>query len=199
MTQDNDSANPDDRLLIERFQHGDESAFSEIVRRYSGRIYRIAWAILENREDAEEVTQDTFVRIHRALPAFRGEAKFTTWMHTIAANLAKNKYRWNKSRNTGSNVSMEAPSMNADGEQPLDFPDGRPTPQQSILWSEQAQQLQQALAEMPEIYRRPLLLHNVEELPYDEIADILQCEIGTVKSRIARAREFLRAKLASHP
>ena len=196
MTADNHSIE-EDSLLISRFKQGDETAFTELIQKYSRRIYQIAWAILQNREDAEEVTQDTFIRIHRALPSFRGDSQFTTWIHTIAANLAKNKYQWNKSRGTLSNVSMNA--SQDESEQTLDFPDEHPSPQQQILWSERSQQLQQALAEMPETYKQALLLHNVDGLQYDEIASILQCEIGTVKSRIARAREFLRTKLTPQP
>ena len=192
MTEDKSSIE-EDNLLISRFKQGDESAFTELIQKYSRRIYQIAWAILQNREDAEEVTQDTFIRIHRALPSFRGDSQFTTWMHTIAANLAKNKYQWNKSRGTLSNVSINA--SQEDSEQTLDLPDEHPSPQQQVLWSERSQQLQQALAEMPETYKQALLLHNVDGLQYDEIASILQCEIGTVKSRIARVREFLRTKL----
>ena len=192
MTEDK-SPIAEDNLLISRFKQGDESAFTELIQKYSRRIYQIAWAILQNREDAEEVTQDTFIRMHRALPSFRGDSQFTTWMHTIAANLAKNKYQWNKSRGTLSNVSINA--SQEDSEQTLDLPDEHPSPQQQVLWSERSQQLQQALAEMPETYKQALLLHNVDGLQYDEIASILQCEIGTVKSRIARAREFLRTKL----
>lgn len=192
MTEDK-SPIAEDNLLISRFKQGDESAFTELIQKYSRRIYQIAWAILQNREDAEEVTQDTFIRMHRALPSFRGDSQFTTWMHTIAANLAKNKYQWNKSRGTLSNVSINA--SQEDSEQTLDLPDEHPSPQQQVLWSERSQQLQQALAEMPDTYKQALLLHNVDGLQYDEIASILQCEIGTVKSRIARAREFLRTKL----
>ncbi len=196
MTADNHSFEEDSHL-ISRFKQGDETAFTELIRKYSRRIYQIAWAILQNREDAEEVTQDTFIRIHRALPAFRGDAQFTTWMHSIAANLAKNKYRWNKSRGSLSNVSINA--SQEDSEQTLELPDAHPSPQQNVILAERFQQLQQALAEMPEPYKQALLLHNVDGLQYDEIASILQCEIGTVKSRIARAREFLRDKLNLSP
>ena len=88
----------DDRRLVERFKAGDEEAFDALVDRHSARAYQIAYGVLGNREDAEEVAQDAFIRMHKALPSFRGESEFTTWMYRIVTNLARNKYRWNKTR-----------------------------------------------------------------------------------------------------
>ena len=102
-----DSMN-EDQELIERFKNGDERAFDQLVQKYSSRAYGIAYGILGGREDAQEVAQDAFIRIHRALPKFRGDSEFTTWMYRIVTNLAKNKYRWNKCRGRG-HIQLERP------------------------------------------------------------------------------------------
>ena len=98
-----------DHEFIERFKRGDQTAFDALVDRYAGRAFQIAYGVLGSREDAEEVAQDVFVRVHRALGKFRGDAEFTTWMYRIALNLARNKYRWNKCRGSQRNISLDAP------------------------------------------------------------------------------------------
>src|SRR5210317_1011569 len=110
----NATTTTEDRELIEKFKGGDQWAFDRLVDKYSGRAYQIAYGVLGSREDAEEVAQDVFVRIHRALPKFRGDSEFTTWMYRIAMNLARNKYRWNKSRGSQRNISIDAPLDNSD-------------------------------------------------------------------------------------
>ena len=97
-TMSNDISQASDAELIERFNRGEKEVFGILAERYSGRAYQIAYGVLGNREDAQEVAQDVFVRIYKALPRFRGDARFSTWMYRIAMNLARNKYRWNKTR-----------------------------------------------------------------------------------------------------
>ncbi len=189
--------NEEDRSLIERFKAGDETAFDRLVDKYSGRAYQIAYGILGNREDAEEVAQDTFVRMNRALMNFRGDSEFTTWMYRIATNLAKNKYRWNKCRGSKVNVSMQEPIEGGSEDQALyiDVPDERLTPDEKLLFGELQRSTEQELAKLPDNYREALVLRNVKELSYEEIAELLHCKLGTVKSRIARGREELRRNL----
>jgi len=187
----------DDRELVERFQRGDESAFDTLVRRHSGRAYAIAYGLLGNREDAEEVAQDVFIRIYRALHKFRGDSEFSTWMYRIATNLAKNKYRWNKSRGSKVTDSLQAPIDGTDGSDALyrEVSDGRMAPDEAIQVAELERRTREEMAKLPEVYREALMLRNVKELSYEEIAELLGCKIGTVKSRINRAREELRIKL----
>ena len=187
----------DDRTLVARAQKGDEGAFEELVKKYSSRAYQIAYGVLGNREDAEEVAEDTFIRIHRALPDFRGDSEFTTWMYRIAMNLARNKYQWNKSRASGRHVSIDAPLEGAeeDDERKLDLPDDTLPPDQKAAYNELDKDLNAQLEQLPELYREALVMRNIQGMSYEEIADLLKCKMGTVKSRIARARDELKKRL----
>ena len=187
----------EDRALVERFKSGDEGAFDKLVDKYRGRAYSIAYGLLGNREDAEEVAQDTFVRIHRALKSFRGDAEFTTWMYRIATNLSRNKYRWNRSRGINETESLNAPMEGTEGADGLyrDAPDERMSPDEALRYQELQGRLMDELQKMPEMYREVLVMRNQREMSYEEIAQALSCKLGTVKSRIARARDELRERL----
>ncbi len=186
----------DDRQLVERFKAGDETAFDALVDRHSARAFQIAYGVLGSREDAEEVAQDAFIRMHRALPDFRGEAEFTTWMYRIVTNLARNKYRWNKNRMAEFHDSIDAPVEGDDGEgRKIDLPDTRSTPEEEAVYAELDNALQSELGRLPEAQRQVLVMRNVQDMSYEDIADALKCKIGTVKSRLARAREELCRRL----
>ena len=186
----------DDRQLVERFKAGDEEAFDALVDRHSTRAYQIAYGVLGNREDAEEVAQDAFIRMHRALPRFRGDSEFTTWMYRIVTNLARNKYRWNRSRKTALHDSIDAPLEGDDGEsRRIDLPDTRNTPEEEAVYEELDSALQSELGKLPEAQRQVLVMRNVQDMSYEDIAAALKCKIGTVKSRLARAREELCRRL----
>ena len=193
----NQASSAEDRLLIDKFKGGDHGAFDRLVDKYSGRAYQIAYGILGNRQDAEEVAQDVFVRIHRALPRFRGDSEFTTWMYRIAMNLARNKYRWNKSRGSQRNISIDAPLDGSDDPDAkrIDVVEGRLAPDEKVSLDELEQRALTELDGLPELYRQALMLRNVDELSYEDIADLLGCKLRTIKSRIARAREELRKRL----
>ncbi|MBR0457724.1 MAG: sigma-70 family RNA polymerase sigma factor [Victivallales bacterium] len=186
----------DDRTLVSRFQAGDERAFDELVGKYASRAYQIAYGILGNREDAQEVAEDVFIRIHKSLASFRGESEFTTWMYRIAQNLARNKYRWNKVRKQKQHVSLDAPIEGEDNdEQKLELPDSHFAPDEQTAYTELEECLARELQNIPEVFRMPLVMSNIDEMSYEEIADVLDCKIGTVKSRIARARAMLKERL----
>ena len=193
----NPTSTDEDRVLIGKFRDGDFGAFDQLVDKYSGRAYQIAYGILGSRQDAEEVSQDVFVRIYRALPKFRGDAEFTTWMYRIAINLARNKYRWNKSRGSQRNVSIDASLDGTDDPDAkrLDVIEGRLAPDEKASLDELERRALEELDNLPELYRQALMLRNVDELSYEDIADLLGCKLGTIKSRIARAREELRKRL----
>lgn len=200
MVESDRQLTPSDRELIRRFQESsDQDAFDLLVQRHSSRAFQIAYCSLNNREDAEEVVQDAFLRIFRGLKKFRGDAEFTTWMYRIVVNLCNNKYRWNKTRGKELNFSIDAPLASSDGSSPLklDLPDERTlAPDDQLAFEELQQRTRQAMAQLPESYRLAVLLRNVKELDYDQIAKILDCAVGTVKSRINRGREILRQKLS---
>ncbi len=186
-----------DGELIELFLQGEQAAFAELVERHSGRAYQIAFGILNNKEDAEEVAQDAFLRIYKALPKFRGDSEFTTWMYRIVINLSRNKYRWNKVRGGDKSWSIDVPIENAkgDGYLNVELPDDRMDPSEQLVYSELKNKLMDAMEALPEAYREAVVLRIVKGLSYDEIAELLNCKVGTIKSRIARGREEIRKQL----
>ncbi len=178
-----------DRELVARCRAGEEAAFDELVRRHRTRAFHIAYPLLANHEDATEVAQDAFVRVYQNIGEFRGDAEFTTWLYQIVVNLARNKRRWWKRRGRQATVSLDDPiegqmAAAADG------------PDVAAMKAEFARSLSTKMAELPEKFREVLLLRNVEGMSYEQIAVMLNCSVGTVKSRIARARDQLREAMS---
>jgi RNA polymerase sigma-70 factor (ECF subfamily) len=151
---------------------------------------------LRNPEDAEEVTQDAFIRAHRGLVNFRGEAAFSTWLYQIATNLARNRYWYWWRRKRDKTVSFDQP-VSDDNDTPLSevFSDELETPEDATVTQELIDRIAVGMEKLGAKHREILMLRNVKNLSYEEIAAILDISVGTVKSRIARAREALRAKL----
>lgn len=185
-----------DRILVDRFKNGDAAAFDEMVGRYWNRIYSMVHQLLRNPQDAEEVTQDAFIRAHRGLDHFRGESAFSTWLYQIATNLARNRYWYWWRRKRDHSVSIDAP---IGPENDLTLADVIPaeveTPDDVTVTQEFVNRIGSGMDRLGAKHREILILRNVKNLSYEEIADILGISIGTVKSRIARAREALRSKL----
>ena len=185
-----------DRELVVRCQAGDEGAFDELVRRHQQRALNVAYQVLRNYEDAVEVSQDAFVRVYQNIAAFRGECEFTTWLHQIVVNLARNKHRWWKRRGKEATVSLDCPVDTGTGTMVRQVAAEGQAPDAAAAEAEFIQLLDQKIAALPVAFRTVLVLRNVENLSYEEIAVALCCSVGTVKSRIARAREALRAAMA---
>ncbi|WP_068630164.1 RNA polymerase sigma factor [Cephaloticoccus primus] len=185
-----------DRLLVDRFKNGDQSAFDEMVSRYWARIYAMVHQLLRNTEDAEEVTQDAFIRAHRGLPKFRGDSAFSTWLYQIATNLARNRYWYWWRRKRDKSLSFEQP-LGPEGNITLAdvLPAQVETPDDIAVTQEFVDRIGQAMEKLGSKHREILVLRNVRNLSYEEIAAVLKISVGTVKSRIARARESLRAHL----
>ncbi len=186
-----------DKLLLERFRQGDARAFDDIVHRYREPIFRRVFGMLKNHEDAEEVTQDTFLRARRGLDAFRGDAAFSTWLYQIATNLAHNRYWfwWRRGRHAA--VSLDAAvSHEADVTLAEMLPDEEPDPGAKAVTHELVERVEAAMACLSPAHREILTLRNVRDLSYEEIAALLDLSLGTVKSRIARAREALKQVLS---
>ena len=189
---------PTDIELVQKFQREhDLAAFEQLVERHSDRAYQLAYSILQNRQGAEEVVQDAFLRIYRSLGNFRGDAQFTTWMYRIVVNLCNNKFRWNKVRGINRTISIDAPLPNAEGDESLrlELPSSEAPPDEQLAFAELRERVEKAMAQLPESYRTAVMLRNVQQLDYEEIAKILDCAVGTVKSRINRGRELLRQAL----
>jgi RNA polymerase sigma-70 factor (ECF subfamily) len=185
-----------DRLLVDRFKGGDQSAFDEMVTRYWDRIYAMVNQLLRNQQDAEEVTQDAFIRAHRGLVNFRGESAFSTWLYQIATNLARNRYWYWWRRKRDKSVSFDAP-IGPDNDTTLAelIPAELETPEDATVTQELVTSIATGMEKLSAKHREILVLRNIKNLSYEEIAVILGISVGTVKSRIARARESLRAKL----
>jgi RNA polymerase sigma-70 factor (ECF subfamily) len=185
-----------DQELVNRFKGGDQSAFDEMVSRYWDRIYGMVNQLLRNSQDAEEVTQDAFIRAHRGLANFRGDSAFSTWLYQIATNLARNRYWYWWRRKRDKSVSFDAP-VSADNATTLAdlIPAEMETPDDITVTQEFVNRIAQGMEKLSAKHREILTLRNIKNLSYEEIADILAISVGTVKSRIARARESLRSKL----
>ncbi len=184
-----------DADLVRRLQAGDEQAFNILVRRHQQRALNLAFQVLRDREDAAEVAQDAFVKVYRNINRFRAECAFTTWLHQIVMNLARNKYRWWKRRGKQAMISLDEPIDDPDGTRPRQLAVDPATPDNEVVRDEFACRISEAMNQLPVKFREVLVLRNVEELSYEEIGQLLGCSMGTVKSRIARAREALRAKV----
>ncbi|MFA6963061.1 MAG: sigma-70 family RNA polymerase sigma factor [Opitutaceae bacterium] len=182
-----------DRLLVDRFKGGDEAAFNEMVSRYWDRIYGMVHQLLRNQQDAEEVTQDAFIRAHRGLVNFRGDSAFSTWLYQIATNLARNRYWYWWRRKRDKTVSFDQP-VSDDNSTPLSevFATEMATPGDITVTQELVDHIAVGMEKISAKHREILILRNVKNMAYEEIAEVLGISVGTVKSRIARARESLR-------
>ncbi len=181
-----------DLELVEAFRHGDEFAFEELVKRYSGKMFQTAYGLLGSSHDAEEVVQDSLLRAYRHFDQFRGDSSFSTWIYRIVVNLSRNKYQWNKSRGSELNVSI-SDRPDDDGEKRGDFEiaDERYEPSAMLRDKESENNLIALMKDLPDKLREVLILRHIEEKSYEEIARMLDCNLGTVKSRISRAREAM--------
>ena len=170
-------------LLISRARGGDREAFGELVEQYRDNVYRLAYRMCGNAYDADEAAQEAFVAAWRALPNFRGDAKFSTWLYRLTTNAAIDVMRREKRHQSA-----------GDGEM-IEVADDADSPQETVERTEQQEAVQEALATLSEEYREVLLLRYMEELDYAEIAEVLQLPSGTVKSRINRAKAALKTAL----
>ncbi len=190
-----------DARLVRRFLAGDESAFTEIVTRYRGRIYGLTLNLLRNAADAEEITQDAFIRAYRGLGRFRGDSSLSTWLYRIALNLARNRYWYFFRRRRHNWVSLERPLGHDSQATFADVVAAQDhDPAQETVASEFSALVAACMQRLDHKHREILTMRNVRDLSYEQIAQSLGINVGTVKSRIARARENLRTLLTeSHP
>ncbi|MFA6291266.1 MAG: sigma-70 family RNA polymerase sigma factor [Victivallales bacterium] len=189
----NDAVKVEDSELVKSFNSGSESAFDELVKRYSTQMFKVAYGFLRSNEDAEEVVQDTFVKVYRNLKTFRGDSSFSTWTYRILINLARNKYQWNKRRGEQQKVSISEKRQTPDGGDAgdIDFADTAHAPNTIMEKSEEDERIMSAIADLPEALKESIILRHLEDMSYEDIARITGANIGTVKSRLSRARESL--------
>ena len=177
-----------DEDLFARYQQGDDRVFAEIVRRYEPQIQGFLRKRLKDEERVQDLTQDTFLRVHRARDRFDSSRKFSTWIYTIASNLLKNEFR-NRSRRRETNFSDLASGDAAERNSRLvEFESGHPDPEQLAHRGELRRAIEDAMRRMDEHHRVPFEMREVEDRTYEEIAEALEVPVGTVKSRLFRAR-----------
>jgi RNA polymerase sigma-70 factor (ECF subfamily) len=192
---------PDDRTLLDRAVAGDVGALEALMSRHSGRVYRLAYGIMRNQADAEEIVQDVFLTLVRKGGGFEGHAALTSWMYRVTTNVALNKRR-GKRRELEVSLEEHLPTYTEDGHRDGDrsyvLADWSSTPEQAHLSVETRKILENAIDGLPDHYRAVLILRDVEELSNDEIASIVDDSVGSVKSRLHRARMVLREELTRH-
>lgn len=178
-----------DEELFERYQDGDEKAFRIIVDRYEPSIRGFLHKRLKDEERVQDLTQDTFLRVHRARERYDASRKFSTWIYTIASNLLKNEYR-NRSRRRETNFSdlRRDDGMNGGSSRPIEFESDRPDPEKDAYRGELREAIRDAIDMMEEHHRVPFVMREVEDRTYEEISEAIGVPVGTVKSRLFRAR-----------
>ena len=177
----------DEKLLIRKILSGDQSAFAELVERYQKPVYSLCLRMAGNPADAEDLAQEAFLKAWRGLSNYKFESTFSTWLYRLTSNVCIDFLRQQKRKGTLSFIVSEE----NDGAEP-EVPDDQPLPEECVLQKEKQQAVASAMAELEEEYRLVLTLRVVDELSYEQIAEVLNIKLGTVKSRIARARERLR-------
>jgi len=180
-----------DKQLVERVQNGDKKAFDLLVLKYQQRIISLVSRFVHNPTDAQDITQEAFIKAYRALPKFRGESAFYTWMYRIAVNTAKN-YMAVKSRRPLESTQDINDVEQIEGDHTLRHQE---TPERLLLRDEIQETILNSIEALPEDLRTAITLREVEGLSYEDIASAMDCPIGTVRSRIFRAREAIDREL----
>jgi len=180
---------PTDEVLIERFQNGDAYAFDQIVHRYKDQLINFVYNFLGDRIDSEDVVQETFLRVYKNKHLYRNIAKFSTWIYTIAGNLAKTELRRRKRRRL---LSISQMGFN---DKDYDIPDSAITPDREVEGGMKEDVIRAEIDKLPVRFREVVVLRDIQEFSYEEISEMLKIPIGTVKSRVNRGRLRLQKKL----
>lgn len=184
-------SNDTDKLLVERVKRGDKAAFDALVLKYQQRVVNLVSRFVGNHADALDVTQEAFLKAYRALPNFRGDSAFYTWLYRIAVNTAKN-YLAMQSRRAG---ELDQDISEIEQIEANDALRDKGTPERLLLRDEIQATVISAIEELPEDLRMAILLREVDGMSYEDIAGVMVCPIGTVRSRIFRAREAVDKRL----
>lgn len=178
--------------LIDGLRRGDDAAYEELLSLYEKPVYNLVYRLLANPADAPDVVQEVFLKVFRNITAFRAQSSLKTWIYRIAVNEACNRRRYFQ-RHIRQELALDAGSTEGWNPEDTLAAEGR-SPFDEVLGREQHELLQYALSRINPVYRAAVILRDIEELSYEEIADVLQIALGTVKSRILRGREALRAE-----
>ncbi|MFC6632160.1 RNA polymerase sigma factor RpoE [Microbulbifer taiwanensis] len=192
-------ASPSDRELVERVQKGDKRAFDLLVLKYQHKIVAVVSRFIKDHAEVQDVTQEAFIKAYRALANFRGESAFYTWMYRIAINTAKNHLVSRSRRPPSSDVDLE----DAEFYSGADLLRDNETPENQLFRDQLEATVHEAIRALPEDLRSAVTLRELEGLSYEEIAEVMSCPVGTVRSRIFRAREAIdravQAAMAGEP
>lgn len=183
----------DDTPLVRRAQSGDEDAYEELVRRHQHRIYGLCYHLTSNHEDAADLAQDAMIKAWKALRSFKGDSSFYTWLYRIAYNTVLNHLK--QRRNRTPHLSLDDLDFNAEHTPELLELISTITPRRDVSLAELHRKLNEAMLRLSEEHRTVVTLHDIQGLPHDTIAEILQCNPGTVRSRLHYARQQLQGLL----
>jgi RNA polymerase sigma-70 factor (ECF subfamily) len=183
----------EERALVARAQAGDLEAYDTLVRRHQERLYATLYHMTSNHEDAADLTQETFVKAFRALPTFKGDAGFFTWLYRIAVNKTIN---FLKQRRHRGQVSLNDLELNAENDPDLVALISDRTPRRDVSLRELQERLNMAMQQLSEEHRMVVTLHDIQGLKHEEIAALMKCNVGTVRSRLFYARQQLQAYLS---
>jgi len=182
----------DDELLIKRAQGGDRSAFDALIAKHSTRAYQYAFRLTRNPEEASDIVAEGFVRVYNALHNFKGQSAFTTWLYRIMTNCFLDIRKKEKSRSA---MSIESALVTSEGDVELQVEDTSASPLEVTERNERERRFEKAVSKLPEYQRAMIMMYHAETMSYEEIAAALDLPIGTVKSRLNRARLTLREML----
>lgn len=191
MTTDPTNADDTDQELVRRVQAGDQTAFNLLVLKYQHRVLKLVGRFVNDAAEAEDVAQEAFLKAYRALASFRGDSAFYTWLYRIAINTAKNALVSQRRRPVDFDLDLQDPDQ-YDRHAKLKEVD---TPEGVLLTDEIRAVVEEAMEQLPEDLRTAIVLRELEGLSYEEIAEAMDCPVGTVRSRIFRAREAIDKKL----
>jgi len=186
----------EDRQLVRQAQEGDLSAFDELIRRYQERVYATIYHMTSNHEDANDLTQETFVKAYKALSSFKGDSGFFTWVYRIAVNKTINFLKQKKNRHNG--FSLNDLDFNAEHDPDLVALVSDKNPRRDMGLAELQEKLNEAMQKLSDVHRLVVTLHDIQGLSHEEIGKIMDCNPGTVRSRLFYARQQLQGSLADY-
>lgn len=181
-----------EKLLVKKSQSGDIEAFEQLVSAYDRRAYNIAYRVMGNEEDAKDMAQEAMLRVYRSIKDFKGQSSFSTWLYRIVTNVCLDELR---RRKNDKHVSIDSTIQTEDGELHIELSSDKETPETAYERVEQRELIKKAIGELNDEYRSVIVLRDIQGFSYEEISNMLECSLGTVKSRINRARAMLRDKL----
>ncbi len=179
--------------ILEQCKNGKRNAFNILVETYQNKVFNMAYSMLSNYEDASDASQEVFLKVYKNINKFEGKSSLSTWIYRITVNVCNDFLR---KRTRSAPVISLFSSNNDDDDAPLEIKDDTPTPEERAEMTETQKEVRQALSELSSEFKTVITLYDIEGLSYDEISEILKCPVGTIKSRLNRARKALKKNLS---